>query len=210
MYSLQIYKLSGKNKLLVLWISMLQICDIVVVIIASVRLFRAQEIARISYLSFAFGIACDISVATSLCWLLYASRTGLGRGAHIVNVFMVYVIHTSLIVPIDAMVVLITFIVLPGTMIPDAFFMLLGKLYINCYLARLKSVGRVDKESRTSALSRLDFSSYKGRQSQSGATTTDYELGTSSNPTTAIKFRTSVEEIVEVEEDMLKSHPQVD
>ncbi|KAL0960625.1 hypothetical protein HGRIS_005656 [Hohenbuehelia grisea] len=83
--------------------------------------------------------ACDIIIAMSLCFYLTRSRTGFKRTDSLITTLIAYSLTTGLITSVIASVAVITFAIMPTNFIWLSFFWILGKCYVNSFLAALNS-----------------------------------------------------------------------
>ncbi|OCH90895.1 hypothetical protein OBBRIDRAFT_729811 [Obba rivulosa] len=89
--------------------------------------------------------AADVLIAGAMCWSLYTKRTGIAR------------INTGLLTSILALTVIITFSIMPVNFVWLSFFWIMGKCYVNSFLALLNSRENLrEKASRVAVgMSRL-------------------------------------------------------
>jgi len=83
--------------------------------------------------------ACDIIIAVSLCSYLTRSRTGFKRTDSLITTLIVYSLTTGLVTSVIASAAVITFAIMPTNFIWMSFFWVLGKCYVNSFLAALNS-----------------------------------------------------------------------
>ncbi|KAF7324971.1 hypothetical protein MKEN_00539500 [Mycena kentingensis (nom. inval.)] len=115
--------------------------------VISVKAFRIatfpelSSISTLFYVNFASGTAADIAVALALCYMLYTSRTGFERCRtdSLIRVLMTYTINTGLLVALDAAAGMLTYAFMPDNFWFLGCYLLLGKLYLNSYLAILNA-----------------------------------------------------------------------
>ncbi|TDL21609.1 hypothetical protein BD410DRAFT_789355 [Rickenella mellea] len=83
----------------------------------------------------------DLIIATSMCYFLRKTRTGFGRTDTLITKLMMYSINTGLLTSIFATVSVILYGTMPNNLVWMCFYWILGKLYINSFLAMLNSRG---------------------------------------------------------------------
>jgi len=81
----------------------------------------------------------DVLIALSLSWLLYHKKTGFARTDSVVMTLMSYSISSGLLTSVVCVGTVISYVIRPTTLIPDAFFWTLAKLHVNSLLAMLNS-----------------------------------------------------------------------
>ncbi|KAI0287978.1 hypothetical protein BC826DRAFT_1178134 [Russula brevipes] len=110
--------------------------------------FKAVELKRYSRFgsltwvtSVGMGSAslADIIIALSMCWCLWHKRTGFARTDSILMTLMSYSINSGLLTSFLATGMLISFVVRPTYLIYMAFFWMMGKCYVNSFLAMLNN-----------------------------------------------------------------------
>ncbi|EMD40123.1 hypothetical protein CERSUDRAFT_81422 [Gelatoporia subvermispora B] len=101
--------------------------------------------------------AADVLIAAAMCWSLYKKRTGIARTDSVVTTLMIYSINTGLLTSILALVSVITFATMPVNFVWLSFFWIMGKCYVNSFLALLNSRENLrEKASRVAVgMSRL-------------------------------------------------------
>ncbi|KAH9933253.1 uncharacterized protein BXZ73DRAFT_101213 [Epithele typhae] len=112
----------------------------------------------------------DILIAGSMCYYLYRKRTGLSRTDSIVTALMVYSVNSGLTTSIIASACVITFLAMPTNLIWIAFFWLLGKCYVNSFLALLNSREQLrERSGRGGVVALSDFAANGSGGSGGGA-----------------------------------------
>ncbi|KAH9997691.1 hypothetical protein BJV74DRAFT_950131 [Russula compacta] len=81
----------------------------------------------------------DFLITGSMCWCLYNKRAGFARTDSIVATLMIYSVNTGLLTSFLATASLISFLVSPNPLISKAFYLPLGKCYVNSLLALLNN-----------------------------------------------------------------------
>ncbi|KAF5367765.1 hypothetical protein D9758_009843 [Tetrapyrgos nigripes] len=200
MFARRIYRLSGSNIPMTLWIVAVSFADLICGIVITVKAFgissylELDKLSSLMYLNFASGTTSDLSVALVLCFLLGKSRTGFIRTDSLISVLMLYAVNTGLIVALDAFLGLITYIVMPHNFIFLGFYLLLSKLYLNSYLATLnarESLRERVNEPRSVHLSDLSYPRFgMGDSEISGPTYIGGEKSPRSNEFVAISVET--------------------
>jgi len=96
----------------------------------------------------------DILIALAMGWCLYHKRTGFStRTDSILMILMTYIICSGLLTSILATGMLISFVTLRNTLMFDVFFWLLGKCYVNSFLAMLNNRDSLRERSAHSDMS---------------------------------------------------------
>jgi len=212
MFARRIYQFGRRSIVVPAWIMAISICDLVVAIVTSAEAFYWQGvkpiISKLLYISFALGVTADLSVTVALAWLLQSAKSGFRKSDSVVNVLMAYVVNTGLLVTVVATVGLIMYIVMPHNLVFLAFFMLLGKLYLNAYLATLTARGRLrgKSESGSVPLPLLGASNSQGRDTLGVFPLNDEK--TRSHSTMSISFQQVVERRVDDVSDPIETPPQ--
>ncbi|KAJ7080612.1 hypothetical protein B0H15DRAFT_856553 [Mycena belliarum] len=144
-FARRVYRLSNGNIPGTLVIISLSLLDLSCGLAITGKAFGMQtymqldSLSSLMYLNFAAGTSSDLSVALALCYLLRGSRTGFQRTDSLIRVLMLYTVNTGLIVALDASAGMLTYIFMPHNFIFLGFYLLLSKLYLNCYLAILNA-----------------------------------------------------------------------
>jgi len=144
-FARRIWLLSGHNRILAFTIILFTL----VVFVSGVAL-AIRGIVDVTFLKFildswliylALGslVVVDILIATSICVLLYHSRSGFKSSDSLVTTLMMYSINTGMLTSFCAMACCITFAIWPDTFIFMGIFFVLGKLYINTVLSVLNT-----------------------------------------------------------------------
>ncbi|KAG0706184.1 hypothetical protein DFH29DRAFT_186696 [Suillus ampliporus] len=81
----------------------------------------------------------DIAIASSLCYLLASSRTGFSSTDSLITKLMGYTIDTGCLTSVCSMTAIITCAVMPTNYIFLSVEFLLGKLYVNSFIALLNA-----------------------------------------------------------------------
>ncbi|KAL6306998.1 hypothetical protein BKA93DRAFT_130622 [Sparassis latifolia] len=103
----------------------------------------------ISYLPLGSASCVDIVIAVSLCYLLSRCKTGFRSMDSMIKLVMLYTINTGMITAICAVTSIVMVAALPNSLWMISFSFVLGKLYVNCFLAMLNA--RNALHSRNSA-----------------------------------------------------------
>ncbi|KAK0486374.1 hypothetical protein IW261DRAFT_793858 [Armillaria novae-zelandiae] len=144
-YTMRIYILSGRNKVLtgVFVVLILEVFatgmvngTLGLVNAVTFEVFIEKDL-WIMYLSLASITTADVSIAVALCCLLRANRTGFKRTDSMVRTLMIYSINAGALSAITTTTTLITFTLFPNSLIYLGVFLSLGKLYSNSLLASL-------------------------------------------------------------------------
>ncbi|KAK7458146.1 hypothetical protein VKT23_010054 [Stygiomarasmius scandens] len=180
MFARRIYRLSGNNIPVTLWIVAVSLTDLICGIVITVKAFgissylELDKLSNLMYLNFASGTTSDLSVALVLCFLLHRSRTGFTKTDSLISILMLYTVNTGLLVALDAFLGLITYIIMPHNFIFLGFYLLLSKLYLNSYLAALNAregLRERANDPRSIHLSNLSYSHPRFYHSQSSGPT---------------------------------------
>jgi len=81
----------------------------------------------------------DIIIALAMCWYLYGKRTGFSKTDSMIMTLMSYSITSGLLTSILATSMLICFVVRRNTLTWEVMFWLMGKCYVNSFLAMLNN-----------------------------------------------------------------------
>ncbi|KAF8269873.1 hypothetical protein EI94DRAFT_1724080 [Lactarius quietus] len=84
-------------------------------------------------------VVADVLIAVAMCWALYRKKTGLASTDSMIMTLMTYTIHSGLLTSLLGAAMMISFIVLPESLIPMAIVFSMGKCYVNSVLAMLNS-----------------------------------------------------------------------
>ncbi|KAF8552161.1 hypothetical protein OG21DRAFT_1466112 [Imleria badia] len=113
--------------------------------------------------------ACaDTLIAITLCYNLHRQRSGIKRTNHVINTLLLYTINTGALTSFFAILVIITFLALPGGMDFTAFVQVQSKLYAVSILASLNVRNRTLESARRAVLTMNNVSLPLPRISQSG------------------------------------------
>lgn len=100
---------------------------------------KFPELTWITKVGLGSAAACDLIIATGLCWYLFKSRTGYRKTDSLIVTLMVYTLNCGLLTGVCATMVIIMFSLFPESLLFMAFFWVLGKLYCNSCVAMLNS-----------------------------------------------------------------------
>jgi len=109
------------------------------------RTFALQQYSRYSSLTWVTCVGmgstalADILIALAMCWCLYHKRTGFAKTDSIIMTLISYSVNSGLLTSILAIGMLVSFVALPTRLIWEQFFWLMGKCYVNSFLAMLNS-----------------------------------------------------------------------
>lgn len=154
LYIRQVFRLSNCNYFLLVWLCSLSLLELVTGIVITVKAFQLESFVEISsishlfYLDFAANIVGDGSVALSLIYFLWIRKTTFAQTNRLIHTFIVYAVNTGLLVAVDATIGMVTYITMPQNMIFLAFYLLLGKLYLNSYLASINARDHLRNQSQ--------------------------------------------------------------
>ncbi|EIN03693.1 hypothetical protein PUNSTDRAFT_77651 [Punctularia strigosozonata HHB-11173 SS5] len=100
------------------------------------------------YVSFAAILVADSTVALSLSWYLWRSRTGFKRTDNLITILLVYVVGTGMVsLPITRSTTDVFYILGPMNYVYMATYMLMPKLYLNSLLYSLNARDMVKGDS---------------------------------------------------------------
>ncbi|KAI0322429.1 hypothetical protein OF83DRAFT_805420 [Amylostereum chailletii] len=131
---------------------------------------RFGEMTWITSLGLGSGVIADILIAASMCWSLYHSRTGVKRSVHrlgvvpviegselkktpvdrtdsIIHTLMQYSINSGVLTSVVATSMIFAFAFMPTAFIWLGIYFILGKCYVNSFLAILNSRGSLRKRA---------------------------------------------------------------
>ncbi|KAF8904034.1 glycosyl hydrolase family 7-domain-containing protein [Mucidula mucida] len=109
------------------------------------------------YISFGGEVLADIAIASTLCTVLYKSRTSFASTKNVINYLIVYAINTCLLTTVCAVACFITFTIWPDKFIYIAVYFSLNKLYFNSLLANLNSREHLRQKFNTEPISMSDL-----------------------------------------------------
>ncbi|PBK67668.1 hypothetical protein ARMSODRAFT_1085744 [Armillaria solidipes] len=115
---------------------------IAVGIIGSQQLLQtpnSPDFALAVMLSISSGIAFDVIVTLAMSISLHRARSGISRSDHVITLLTLFTVNTNLISTLLSVGSLVTFLVLPRATIYGGIAFLIGKSYLNSFLAILNS-----------------------------------------------------------------------
>ncbi|KAK0227343.1 hypothetical protein EDD85DRAFT_957958 [Armillaria nabsnona] len=199
MFARRVYRLSGGNRVITLWIAAVSTTDLVCGIVITAKAFgissylQLDTLSSLLYLNFAAGTTSDISVALALCYYLYTSRTGFQRTDSLITILMAYTVNTGLVVAVDAALGILTYAAMPHNLIFLGFYLLLSKLYLNSYLASLNArQGLREMSNQPVSIQFTNFAQSSGRFTNvsEGEESRPTELGEKRSHPTALSLET--------------------
>ncbi|KAL7280170.1 hypothetical protein ACG7TL_006589 [Trametes sanguinea] len=119
------------------------------------RFSKFRSLTWVTCLGLGAAAASDILIAGAMCYYLYKKRTGLKRTDSLVTTLMVYSINTGLATSIIGTICVVAFGAMPTNFIWLGFFWIMGKCYVNSFLALLNSRDRL-REKVTKAAVQLN------------------------------------------------------
>ncbi|KAF9001246.1 hypothetical protein BDZ89DRAFT_1146968 [Hymenopellis radicata] len=125
------------------------------------------------YVSFGGEVLADISIASTLCTVLYKSRTSFSSTKNVVNSLIVYAINTCVLTTVCAVACFITFAIWPDEFIYIAIYFSLNKLYFNSLLANLNSREHLRQKFNTEPISMSSLSKQPKRPSDAEPVNTE-------------------------------------
>jgi len=155
-FARQIWYLSEKNWVLTGAIVFLSLCQLGFGNAFMWRSYRTQYFENagskinkfITAGTLCSDIACDVMISVSICYYLQKSRTGFKGTDTMINILITYAIRTCLLTTVCTVGCLVTFIILPQTMIYGAFYFIACRLYANSLLSTLNSRESVAEKGR--------------------------------------------------------------
>ncbi|KAL4246913.1 hypothetical protein ABKN59_009049 [Abortiporus biennis] len=128
------------------------------------------EISTDIYIGFGGSALIDTIIASTLCVLLFRSRTGFQSTDSQIQVLMIYVVNTGALASVVVIICLIFYAVKPNTEMFIAPYAAGSKLYLNALLASLNSRGSIRaKQEKSMVLSSISIR--PGSSSTAGTTT---------------------------------------
>ncbi|OBZ69062.1 hypothetical protein A0H81_11094 [Grifola frondosa] len=119
------------------------------------RFSRFGELTWVTCLGLGAAAAADILIAITMCFYLFRKRTGILRSDSVVTRLMIYSVNTGLLtsrltyLSVIATICVVTFAAMPTNFVWLSFFWVMGKCYVNSFLALLNSRGSLrEKVSR--------------------------------------------------------------
>ncbi|KAF8312593.1 uncharacterized protein EI90DRAFT_3022949 [Cantharellus anzutake] len=102
------------------------------------RLFSEYERYKYQVTVWLFSsAACDVMITATVCWVLWASKTGFSETDHFISRMIVWVINTAALTSTVAILDAVTFLAYPNELIHVGLNYLLAKLYTSTLLASL-------------------------------------------------------------------------
>ncbi|KZP34747.1 hypothetical protein FIBSPDRAFT_915860 [Athelia psychrophila] len=92
-----------------------------------------------------FGVASDLFLSITLCFLLHRSRSGVKRTDTMINVLILFTMNTGLLTSLCAVASLVSILAAPTTFIYIAFFFNIGRMYSNTLLVVLNARDSIRK-----------------------------------------------------------------
>jgi len=103
------------------------------------RFSRYGGLTWVTCVGMSAATLADILIALSMCWYLYRRRTGFVKTDSMIMTMMSYSINSGLLTSILATGMLVSFVALRRTLVWEVFFWLMGKCYVNSFLAMLNN-----------------------------------------------------------------------
>jgi len=136
----------GRSKIFTTIVAIIVLAHVVFGLMTMSEMFIKHRLSRLSEITLfpvtPFGVAAvgsDIVIAAALCYYLHNVRTGVRSTEHLIDTLMIYAVERCLLTSLFAIVEIICFSALPGTLIYLAIDFFMGKLYANSLLATLNS-----------------------------------------------------------------------
>ncbi|TDL19117.1 hypothetical protein BD410DRAFT_806057 [Rickenella mellea] len=143
-FARRVYQLS-KNKLLTAVIVAFAIIHFALGIYFTVESFIVKSFAAyknfiwVTCVGLGSAAVADILIAVSMCYFLRKNRTGFAKTDTLITTLMTYSINTGLMTSVIASTSVILYSAMPNNLVWISVFWMLGKLYINSFLAMLNS-----------------------------------------------------------------------
>ncbi|KAK0200230.1 hypothetical protein DFS33DRAFT_1387438 [Desarmillaria ectypa] len=172
-FTYRVYILSRKNIPITLFLGSLVLGEFGVTVAYFVRGWSVKLVAEIpskltvlSRSMNAVGAAGDMCITISLIYLLQRSKSGFRRTDAMMNQLILFSLNSGLLTSICAITSLVLVLVYPNNFLYITFYILLGRLYTNSFLAtlnaRFKIRGQQEGESFMAAVS-MDATSVERR-----------------------------------------------
>ncbi|OJT12773.1 hypothetical protein TRAPUB_10608 [Trametes pubescens] len=107
------------------------------------RFSKFKSLTWVTCLGLGAAAAADVLIAGAMCYYLYRKRTGLKKTDSLVTTLMVYSINTGLATSVIGTISVIAFGAMPTNFVWLGFFWIMGKCYVNSFLALLNSRDRL-------------------------------------------------------------------
>ncbi|TDL20344.1 hypothetical protein BD410DRAFT_380052 [Rickenella mellea] len=146
-FAWRIWILSGRNWKLLLSVMTLAMIDLVGGLGFGIKSYFYEtfadfhKIAWVIYATLGINVVADLWTATSLCYLLNRSRSGIKRTDSMISKLMVYCINTGLLTSVFSIGCFVSYATMPTNFVFVAFYAQLPKLYLNALLATLNARG---------------------------------------------------------------------
>ncbi|KAG2063058.1 hypothetical protein BDR04DRAFT_1111724 [Suillus decipiens] len=92
-----------------------------------------------TYMDLAMITLSDISIASTLCYLLATSRTGFSSTDSLITKLMAYIINTGCLTSVCSIAIIIACAVMPNNLVYITIDFLMVKVYVNSFLALLNA-----------------------------------------------------------------------
>jgi len=144
MYARRVYIMSGNIVIPAIITALGGICFALGFVLTR-KIFELKYFSRDSSLTWVICVgmgstaSADILIALSMCWYLYHKRTGFAGTDSVIMTLMSYSINSGLLTSILAIGLPICFVIIPTNFIWVVFFWLMGKCYVNSFLAMLNN-----------------------------------------------------------------------
>ncbi|TDL19062.1 hypothetical protein BD410DRAFT_449165 [Rickenella mellea] len=147
-FSMRVYRL-GQNLIVAAVACILAMIQFSIGIFFTARSFALGTYDKFGQLTWAASLGlgssatCDVVIAVSLCYFLRKNRTEFPRTNTLISTLMTYSINTGALTNVCALCSVISFGISPTSFIWLSFFWIIGKLYVNSFLAVLNSRERL-------------------------------------------------------------------
>ncbi|KAK2459923.1 hypothetical protein APHAL10511_008052 [Amanita phalloides] len=143
-YALWIWRASNSKPLLLFTLASIMVlasCNVAWLIFSS-RMKAVQQTIRIAPLTMtihSLSAFVDVMNAASIMVLLRRSQSGLIKSDNLINKMILFIVSTGLLTSLCAISLVVSLAAAPTTLISSAFYVLLGKLYVNSFLAGINA-----------------------------------------------------------------------
>ncbi|ESK95045.1 hypothetical protein Moror_13935 [Moniliophthora roreri MCA 2997] len=96
-----------------------------------------QKLIWVTSAGIGSAAAADIMIAASLCYYLSRSKTGFRRTDSLITILIIYTVTTGLMTSVIDFAIIITFALMPNNYVWLALFWVVGRCYVNSFLAAL-------------------------------------------------------------------------
>ncbi|KAG2012014.1 hypothetical protein CC2G_012065 [Coprinopsis cinerea AmutBmut pab1-1] len=163
------------------------------------NLLQLYRLAVYAYISFISATIADLALTVALWYILRSSSTGFKPTDSAISILIKYIVNTCGIVTLCAFVSMSLYIAMPETFVFMGFYLLLSKLYINCYLASMNARDDIRRTMNSTqehiSIHLTDVS--RGRVSTLDATTGTLSPGLEKGPRVSSQLSVTVHTLVD-------------